>query len=193
MKLKEKINMNIRDDVRSINIKGVDIKWKFSLRSLYILLYDFDYETENKLMKKLQEASTFTLIQVFYSGIVWEDEDDKPEFKDFLIFLDIENTKKIEDFINKNIEYFLYPKKKEKDKDKKIEKKEESEEGVNFDSLLLISRINLKITEEEFWNYSPRKFFALLIEYNELHSSNAKEENKEKGNADDLDKLLKKI
>lgn len=111
--LKQQINNNIKDTSIFIEIRGVEFQWKFSMSSLYDLLTEFEYENELNLMNKLAEGNIVTVLQVFYTGIIWESYADKTSFRDFLIFCDYINViEEIKEFLEKNIEKYLYPQKK---------------------------------------------------------------------------------
>lgn len=116
MNLKEKINMNIRDNTKTLELRGVEFDWKFSMASFYDLLNEFGYENERNLMNQLSIGNAITLLQVFYTGIIWENHKEKVEFRKFLIFCDYDDVlNTIKEFVEENIMDFLYPKKKLKE------------------------------------------------------------------------------
>lgn len=44
---------------------------------------------------------------------------------------------------------------------------------IDYDYLFYIATVVLKMTEEEFWNCSPRKLFALISIHNKINSTNS--------------------
>lgn len=111
---KERINMNIKDKSRRVTLNGIEFTWKFSIASLYELLSTFGYKDEVELMHMLRSGNIITLCEVFYSGILWEDND-KVSVEEFFAFLDISDAvNDIKFFIQENIGDFLDVKKKVK-------------------------------------------------------------------------------
>lgn len=116
--LNEKINMNIKDSLKKVTLNGVDIYWKFSMESMYDLLYDFGYENEKKLMESINYAiinqDPIPVMQIFYSGIVWDVEEEKTPFRVFLRFIDIgDSFERIIKFLEENLmDYLPNPSKK---------------------------------------------------------------------------------
>lgn len=111
MNIKEKMNMNIKDTSKKITIRGIDFVWKFSMASLYDLMSKFNYESELDIIQKIKTGNIITMLEIFYVGIVWKDEE--VDFRDFLIFVEVDDAiTVIKDFLTKNLNDYL-PKKKD--------------------------------------------------------------------------------
>jgi len=190
------LNMNVIDRSKKITLFNIEIYWRFTMQSLFILMNDFDYKSEGELNKDLKDGNIYTILRVFYSGILWDEEEDKPSFERFLMFYnagyDLEKNEEVlktSEFVIKNLSDYLFVNKDDKKKDKKSDVKDGKDEGINFDRMVLASRINLNIKDDEFWTSSPRKIYSQFIEYNNMYSKDEKEEKKTM-NGDDLEKML---
>ena len=70
--------------------------------------------------------------------------------------------------------------------DEEIDDDDDEAEKINVARLLVIARTEMKMSEEEFWKITPRKYFKLFDEYVELKAGTKKTRKKKGGSIDDL-------
>lgn len=67
----------------------------------------------------------------------------------------------------------------------------DKDDSINFDRLFLVCKTNLNLSQEEFWQSSPRKIYSLIMEWNNMNTP--KKEKPKKIYADDLENMLSMI
>lgn len=152
----------------SVTIGGVQFAFLFTFAAIDEL-QSFYHAPMGEIMAKLTDrtevyAAAGHIVEALIRSDLYnngENPDTGPSFEEIMHVLDIKDGPKIVRTILTAYGMDM-PEDEDEDDD---EDEEEEQEQLNLARLLVIARTELKMSEDEFWRITPRKYFKLFEEY----------------------------
>lgn len=151
----------------AVTIGGVQFSFLFTFAAIDEL-QSFYHAPMGEIMAKLTDrtevyAAAGHIVEALIRSDLYnngENPDKGPKFEEIMHVLDIKDGPKIIKTI-----LTAYGMDMPEDEDEDDEDEDDGQEQLNLTRLLVIARTELKMSEDEFWKITPRKYFKLFEEY----------------------------